>query len=92
MMTEQEEKDAIVKRMQLGWDLLFNQTRVIAMLPLEDWLERMSRADTLGPILDPTLWMKAHEKMDKIRTIIEAALVLKKAVLKLQSEVGDEHG
>lgn len=82
-MTDKQAVDTTTQ----GWDLLMSQARIIAMLPLEDWINAMNRADSLGIMIDPTLWIKGHKKMDKIREVIEAALPLKRCVLKLQKEL-----
>lgn len=77
-----------VSETQQGWDLLISQARIIAMLPLEDWLTAFERAETLAPILDPTLYRDyiydKEKKGEAIKEIIRAALPLKTAILKLQ--------
>ncbi len=78
-------EDAI-QSMHDGWDLLIGQANIIAMLPLEDWLAAFERAETLGPILDPTLYRQyiydPEKKGEVIKDIINAALPLKHAILK----------
>jgi len=88
-MTKEKEKAAL-QALESGWDLLCNQARIIAMLPLEEWLEGINSAETIGPIMDPTLFIQASRKMTLIKGIIEAALVLKRAVIKLQPELKKE--
>ena len=48
---------------------------------------RMERADALGPMIDPTLWIKAHGGLDSQRKTIEAAAAFKRA---LQKQLDDE--
>lgn len=49
-----------------------------------DWLgehvNSQSRADTLGPILDPTAWMHNHKKLDQDHEIAAALLKLQDAI------------
>lgn len=70
-----------------GFDLLCNYSRIIAMLPLEDWRTAFNRAETIAPIIDPTLYREYlySPKPEIIKDIIEAAIVLKRAVMKHQS-------
>ena len=50
-----------------------------ACLPIEDLLADLSHAETVGPILDPTLYRKAlySGKLDAVRRLAEKALALK---------------
>jgi hypothetical protein len=41
-------------------------------LPLGEFLERASRAQSIGPILDPTLWMGATNKLEAIQEVASA--------------------
>lgn len=36
-------------------------------------IDAIGTADAIGPILDPTLWMKKHEAMDEDRKVFGAA-------------------
>jgi hypothetical protein len=71
-----------------GWDVLFAQAQIIAMLPLEEWLQAFDRAETLAPIVDPTLYRDyiydPEKKGEAIKSLIEAALPLKRKILELQ--------
>lgn len=77
-----------------GLDLLMNQARILAMLPLEDWLEAFDRAEALAPILDPTLYRQYiySGKGEIIVSIIKAALQVKKAVMDAQPYCRKELG
>jgi hypothetical protein len=79
-----------------GWDLLFSQAKIIAMLPLEDWLEAFDRAEILGPILDPTLFYRDYiydkEKGESIKAVIRAAIPLKQKILELQEKYAGHNG
>lgn len=71
-----------------GWTLLANYARIIAMLPLETWLEAINRAEAVGPIVDPTLWIKANGNMADVKRLIQAAMPLKRFVMSVQPKPG----
>jgi hypothetical protein len=60
---------------------------LIVDLPLESFLNRIYHAEAAGPILDPTLWMQAHGKMNDIKRIAEALLEVKKVAAKIRENV-----
>ena len=84
------DKETLIRDMQNGFDLLVGQSKIIAMLPLEDWLRAFERAETVAPIVDPTLYRDylydPECKGKKIKSLIVAAIPLKQAILKIQSE------
>jgi hypothetical protein len=41
-------------------------------MDLDGFVARIDRAQTLTPILDPTLWMRGAEKLREVREIAEA--------------------
>jgi hypothetical protein len=49
---------------------------LLTTLDLAEVLTCMERADALGPMLDPTLYKEAAERMDAQRRLIQAALPL----------------
>jgi hypothetical protein len=73
------------------WTLLMNYARWIAIMPIEEWLEAFELAETTGPILDPTLFRDYlySGKGDVIKSIMRAALPLKKAVLDAQPKLAE---
>lgn len=72
-----------------GFELLCTQARLIAMFPLEEWREAFNRAETVAPILDPTTYREYlySKKPEIIKDIIDAAIVLKRAVMKHQPTI-----
>jgi len=58
------------------------------MIDVAGVLGEMGRADTIGPILDPTLWMKGHRQMDIQREIAQAALTFQTKV----AAIAEKHG
>lgn len=79
-------KEDNIRLQAQGFELLCSQARIIAMLPLEDWLSALELAETIGPVLDPTLYRDYlySQKPEILKEIIRAAIPLKKAVLKAQ--------
>jgi len=71
---------------QEGFEILCLWARNIAMLPLEEWLAALDHAETVGPILDPTLYRDYlySDKPKVIRELIEAGITIKAAVIRAQ--------
>lgn len=86
-MDDKEARDT----MTMGFELLCTRSRMIAQLPLEDWDRAFENAETVGPILDPTLYRQYlySEKGKVIRELIRAAIPLKQTVLEVQSKILD---
>lgn len=84
-MTNQES----VRETQEGWAFVMQQGALLALMPIEDWLTAFERAETLGPILDPTLYRNYlySSKGDVIKEVLAAAMVFKRAILKAQKDV-----
>jgi len=53
-------------------------------IPTSEMLSLMSAADTIGPMLDPTMWMQKADAMAEDRKIVEAVAVLRAAFVKLK--------
>ena len=72
-----------------GWDFVLHQGAMLAMMPIEDWLEAFSRAETLGPLVDPTLYREYlySGKGEIIKDVLGAALVFKRAIVKAQANI-----
>jgi hypothetical protein len=81
-------KDAeAVKVTTDGLEMLAMWCRNISMLPLEEWQEAFNKAETVAPLLDPTLYREyiSSGKSQVIKELIRLAIPLKHAVLKAQS-------
>lgn len=78
-----------VQDLQDGWSFVMSQGAMIALFPIEDWLEALERAETVGPILDPTLFRDYLYcgKGPIIKDVLRAALTLKQAVVKAQQQI-----
>lgn len=46
--------------------------RMLLLLPLGDMLEAINRAETLGPILDPTLYLRGARGLEQQKQVIRA--------------------
>lgn len=55
---------------------------LIQGLDLEAFLAQAARAEELGPFIDPTLWMKGHDRLAMIRELAKAALGFQRAAKK----------
>lgn len=75
-----------------GWSFVFQQGAMIALMPIEEWLEALDRADTVAPIIDPTKYREYlySGKGPIIKSVLSAALVFKQAILKAQKEVKEK--
>ena len=76
-----------VELLQAQWELLGNYARIIALMPLEKWLDDFNTAEIIGPLVDPTMFRNylSSGKGEVIKSIIEAALPLKRAILQAQT-------
>lgn len=50
---------------QMFMGTMSNIMRQIMILPLDIYIEKTNLADTIGPYIDPTLWMKAHNSVNE---------------------------
>lgn len=60
---------------------------VIKDMPLKEFLFAIDRADTLGPIVDPTLYKHGMRALDHVHDLADAARTFQVAVRRLESEV-----
>jgi len=51
---------------------------MIRALPLDEFLDRLSEAESVGPILDPTLYRESIKHAESVHRIAEAALKLQR--------------
>jgi len=65
---------------RLHLNLIFQQVALSRFIKAADILDAMSRGDTIGPILDPTLWINAHAAMDVQREIVEAYRIFQRRI------------
>jgi hypothetical protein len=53
---------------------------LVKELQLAEYINAINRADSVGPILDPTLWRKGHRKTDILRKMAEGLLEFQKSL------------
>lgn len=82
--------EAAIRDIRDGWSFVFQQGALLAELPIEKWIEELERAETLGPILDPTLYRDYlwDGKGKVIKDVLKAALHFKAAIFKARDSVG----
>lgn len=73
-------------RIHLG--VIFQQVATSRFVKAQAVLDAMNRADTIGPVLDPTLWINAHTALDVQREIVEAYRTFQRRI----DEITKEHG
>ena len=60
--------------------MIVNSARILDIVPMREMLDTVNRADSVGPILDPTAYMKGMKNLPPQRRVLEAAIALHKAV------------
>jgi hypothetical protein len=53
--------------------LCLTAARAIGQLPLTDLIAAGGRANSIGPLLDPTLWIRKHKAMSEDLALFQAA-------------------
>ena len=65
---------------------------LVAEMPLEEFLADIQKADSVGPILNPSLWIAGNEKMQMVKQLAQAALDVKTVTLKHRCAGADPDG
>ena len=60
--------------------LLLSLARQVRLLPLEKFLESIETAEAVGPLVNPTLYIKAAHNLDEIKKMAEGALAFKNSL------------
>lgn len=50
--------------------------KLLADYDIPDLIRKINRAETVGPMLDPTLWIRKNKAMDEDKEMLKAALPL----------------
>ncbi len=53
--------------------------QIVKDMPLYDFIKAINRAETTGPIVDPTLYREGSENLTKIKRLAQALLPFQKA-------------
>jgi hypothetical protein len=95
-MSDQNEKaDAsqIANRCRHLWQFIANQARcTVMLLPLNEleWLqEQFNHAETIGPILDPTAFVKLADSIPRRRELLKATVEYVRVLDRLKQEESD---
>jgi len=75
---------------QATQDLLLQAGRMVDILDLNGFRDRIRHADSVGSILDPTLYRDAHKNLQAVDELAAAAIRLKAAFQTLKSQVALE--
>jgi len=62
---------------------LLEMALLVRVLPLDECLTAINHAETMGPILDPTLYQAAYRSLDDTRRLVLAASEFQKVVVRL---------
>lgn len=59
-------------------------------IPVKEMLEDISKAEVMGPLLDPTLWISNRQKMAEDKSVLEALLPVWKIAETIKSKTQAE--
>ena len=71
---------------------ILTMAALIGKLKIYKVLRAMERAETLGPIADPTLFREASSGLQRQKEIVEAALRFQQAIEAIMGEASDADG
>lgn len=77
-----EEKPLTPLEHQACQDLLLSLASQVRLLPLGRFLRAIEKADAVGPVLDPTLWMRGNKKLMVLKKMAEGALAFQNSLPK----------
>ena len=63
---------------------------VVSQMDLNGLLECISHTQTVGPILDPTLFIRGSKKLSAVKRIAQGAQQFQKAIAEAKEELADE--
>ncbi|MGE5572975.1 MAG: hypothetical protein ACM3ZU_08165 [Bacteroidota bacterium] len=63
---------------------------IVSQMDLADLLERIQHGETVGPILDPTLFIRGSKKLSAVKRIAQGAQQFQKAIAEAKEELADE--
>lgn len=67
-------------------NLIFSLAALSRGLKAREVLQAMNRAETLGPILDPTTYVKSVKRLEWQKRTVQATLEFQQAIAKITSE------
>jgi hypothetical protein len=71
------------------YHLAMTYARAIARLPIDRWMEDIYRAESVGPVVDPSLFREYLDNPNSriVKTILLALLEVKRVVEEAQPEI-----
>ena len=84
-MNDQEALQTLVE----GFDLVCQNARLIAMMPIEDWLGILEKGESIVPFVDPVLYRQYiySKKPEILKKVLRAALDLKRVIQSIQPDL-----
>lgn len=73
---------------QMTQERLMFLAQMVDELPLDAFLQRLEEADVLGPLLDPSLYMRVGYRLWAVRDIARAAREFQAAFRKARERLG----
>jgi hypothetical protein len=74
-------------------DQLAFAVRCVQLLPLDEMREHLGKAETLGPILDPTAYQRGGaDNLDDQRDILDAAYAVRRATERIRERMERRRG
>lgn len=68
--------------------LVFNLATLVRQLRIGEVLSAMNKAESVAPVLFPTLWLRASGSLQQQKEIVEAALQFQRVVREVVAEGG----
>lgn len=62
---------------------LMNLVAIVRDMPLEEFIASADRAESVGPIFDPTLYQQVQHNLGQIKRLAKALLEFKKVVMEI---------
>lgn len=75
---------------QMTQELIITTCRTIMLLPLVPFVNSINRAETIGPIMDPTLYRDGATTLGRIKKLAEALLGAQKKIAAVHEEIKKE--
>jgi hypothetical protein len=73
---------------RLWMDALVETFRPVQLVPLDEMREHLGRAETLGPILEPTAYQRGGaDNLDDQRDILNAAYAVRRATERIRERM-----
>lgn len=78
---------------QAGLDAIVDACRIVLLIPLDELREFHAHAETLGPMLDPTMYMRGgRDNLDDQRDLLDAAEAVQAAGRRIKARLDRRTG